>query len=111
MVMGAGRSLGEGEQEDGAVRAAFDRAPELIVLGCPRCTVPGQAGVATLAEALGSGVDKPINVGPPQVADVIAESETDQMTVAVGTEIVGREGGGSGSDTPSYFWGFAVVRA
>ena len=26
-------------------------------------------------------------------------------------QIFGREGGGSGSDTPSYFWGFAVVRA
>ena len=43
-------------------------------------------------------------------AGVIRAACTSQQPTSL-EQIVGREGRGSGSDTPSYFRGFAVVRA
>ena len=43
-------------------------------------------------------------------AGVIRAACTSQQPTSL-EQIIGREGGGSGSDTPSYFRGFAVVRA
>jgi len=54
----AGRSLGEGEEEHGTVRAVVDRAPELVVACLPRDLVARQPGVAALAEAFSRGVEE-----------------------------------------------------
>ncbi len=67
-----------------------------------------------VAPALGADLRADTSdIHPPQMCAelVVMQGAAAAGLVIAYKRILGREGGGSGSDTPSYFRGFAVVRA